>query len=85
MEGISSLFRDVDQGKPLPYLMEPWARLNTYACQIGRGKPFPKYLECDASPTLYILLHESADGISISIESVHWSRPWLLPEPWPTT
>jgi hypothetical protein len=46
--------------------MEPRARLNTYARRIGRGKPFPKSLECDASPTLYVLLWESTDDISTS-------------------
>jgi hypothetical protein len=49
------------------------------------GNPFPESLEYNASPTLHILLRESVDDISTSAESVHWSRPWFLPEPWPAT
>jgi hypothetical protein len=85
MVGISSLVRDFDRGKPLLYPMEPRERLNTYDYRINRGKPFPKSLECDASPTLYVLLWESADDVSTSTKSIHWSQPWLLLEPWLAT
>jgi hypothetical protein len=66
--GISSLIRDVDQGKPLPWSMEPQARLSTYAHRIGRGKPFPEPLEHNVRrnpfSSLNILLRESVDDIS---------------------
>jgi hypothetical protein len=39
-------------------------RLDTYAYQIDKGKPFPKSLKCNASPALYVLLQESVNEIS---------------------
>jgi hypothetical protein len=60
MAGINPFVRDVDQGQPLPWPMEPWARLSTYARQIDRGQPFPEHLECnigrDPFPSLNIQL-----------------------------
>jgi hypothetical protein len=44
-QGSIPLIRDVDRGKPLPWPMEPQARLSTYAHRIDRGKPFPEPLE----------------------------------------
>jgi hypothetical protein len=81
MAGTSPLPRDVDQGQPFPYLVEPRSRPNAYAHWISRGKPLPKSLECNASLTLYILLQESIDDVSTSAQSIIWSYSWLLPEP----
>jgi hypothetical protein len=36
-------------------------------------------------PTLVIQLQESVDDILENAVSIHYSRPWCLPEPWPTT
>jgi hypothetical protein len=47
-----------------------WVRLRTYVHWISRGKAFPKSLEYNASPTFYVLLHESFDNISTSAELV---------------
>jgi hypothetical protein len=85
MVGISSLVKDVDQGKPLPWSMEPRARLSTYACWIGRGETFPKYLEHNTRsnpfPSLNVQLRDSVDDVSIDVVPIHWPRPWYLPEP----
>jgi hypothetical protein len=40
MAGRSSLVRDADQGQPLPWSMEPQARLNTYAVGSVGANPF---------------------------------------------
>jgi len=70
MVRIISIVGDADRGQPLPYPMQPQARIRTYARRIGRGQPFPKSLEFNASPTLHFLLWESSDDISTSVESV---------------
>jgi hypothetical protein len=54
--------------------MEPQENLNTHARQIGRGKPFPKYLEHNAGinprPTLNIQLWESSNDVATNAISV---------------
>jgi hypothetical protein len=70
---INPLVRDVDQGKPLPWPMEPRARLSTYAHQIGRGKPFPEPLEHNVGrntlSSINVQLRESSDDVSTSAVS----------------
>jgi hypothetical protein len=69
--------------------MEPWARLNTYAHQIDRGKPFIEPLEHDAGinpfPTLNVQLWESVDDVSTNELSECQLGPWFLPKPWSIT
>jgi hypothetical protein len=71
--GISSLIRDVDRGKPLPWSMEPQARLSTYAHRIGQGatlsRTFGTQRREKSLPTLNVLLRESVDDVSTSAVS----------------
>jgi hypothetical protein len=79
MAGRSSLIRDADQGKPILWSMEPRARLNTYARQINKGKPFPESLEHDAGrnpcPILSVQLWESTDEFPTNKISIRCPRP----------
>jgi hypothetical protein len=76
MAGINPLVRDVDQGQPLPWPMEPRARLSTYAHRIGRGQPFPEPLEHNVGrnpfSSLNVQLWESSDDVSTSAVSICW-------------
>jgi hypothetical protein len=83
--GISSLIRNFDRGKPFSQPMEPRERRRTYAHGIDMGKSFPKSFECNACPTIYVLFWESVDDVSTNANSVRWSWPWFLPEPWLAT
>jgi hypothetical protein len=79
MEGTNPLSKDVEQGKPFPYPVEPQARPSAYAHRIDRGQPLPISLECNSSSSLCVLLYELVDDVSTSAQSIHWSRSWLLP------
>jgi hypothetical protein len=74
MTGTNPLIRDVDRGQPLPWPIEPLARLNIYAHRIGRGKPFLEPLDhnCRRNPSsaINIQLQESVDDVSTSVVSV---------------
>jgi hypothetical protein len=57
MAGIGSLVRDVDQGKPLPWSMEPQERLSTYAHWIGKRQPFLEPLEHNIGNNPFLALN----------------------------
>jgi hypothetical protein len=75
MAGINSLIRDDERGKPLPWSMEPLARLSTSARQISRGKTFTESLEHNAGRnphlTLNVQLWESTDDVPTNEISIH--------------
>jgi hypothetical protein len=86
MEGLISFARDVDRGKPLPHLVEPSERFNTYSRRVGWGHPQPRYLEYLAGRNPYtryvIQFHEYIDDVESRKKSFYWPRPpWFLPKP----
>jgi len=82
---INFLVMDANRGKPLPKSLEPLTRFNTYAHLIDMGHPLSKSLDCNASPTPFVLLWKSVDVASIRIEFIRWSWTKFLLKSWPTT